>query len=101
MDINFDSIEFYAKAKILGIIYYQILIKSHWLIEKIEKYYIPIYQVYNIIQVEKKYIIFKNIILQIAFKAVNDSAGFNNLVLTLLVFHTYSCIVINFLSLTF
>lgn len=48
-DTNFDSIEFCAKAKILGITCHQILIEDHQLIRKIEKYYTPIHQSYGII----------------------------------------------------
>lgn len=49
METNFDFIEFYTEAKILGIIYYQIFIKAYISIRKVEKYYISINQVYNII----------------------------------------------------
>ena len=62
-------------------------------IEKIEKYHEPIRQAYDIIQVETKGIISKNAILQIALKAVNDTASPNNLVPTLLVFGAYFYIV--------
>ena len=92
---NFDSMKFCAKAKILGITCYQIHMEAHWSIEKVEKYHACIYQVYNIIQAETRGIISKNTILQMAFKAVNDTAGPNCLVSTLLVFDAYSHIVTN------
>lgn len=54
MDINFDCMKFCAKAKILSIIYYQIFMKAHRLIGKVENYYAFIRQIYDIIQIEKK-----------------------------------------------
>lgn len=39
--------------------------------------------------------------LQMAFKAINNTAGFDDLISTLLIFGAYPCIVINFLSLAF
>lgn len=100
-DTNFDYMKFCAEVKIFGIICQQIPIKAHWSIEKVEKYYASICQVYNIIQAETKSIISKNAMLQIIFKAVNDTADLDGLVLTLLVFGTYPCIVTNSLPSTF
>lgn len=60
MSTNFDFIKFCAEAKILDIICYQIFVAVN---KKIEKYYISIYQVYDIIQAETRGIISKNIIL--------------------------------------
>ena len=93
MGTNFDSIEFRVEAKILGITCYQIPIEAHWSIGKIEKYHEPICRAYDIIQVETRGIISKNAMLQMLFKAVNDIAGPNGLVPTLLVFGAYPCIV--------
>ena len=90
---NFDSIEFRAEAKILGITCHQISVVAHWSIEKVEKYHEPIRRAYDIIQVKTRGIISKNAMLQMAFKAVNDTAGPNGLVPTLLVFGAYSRIV--------
>lgn len=50
--INFDSMKFYTKAKIHGIICYQIFIETHWSIKKVKKSHIPIRCVYNIIYTE-------------------------------------------------
>ena len=90
---NFDSIEFYAKAQILDILYHQILVEVHWWIGKVEKYHVLICQVDDIIQVETRGIISKNAILQIVFKAINDIAGPDSLIPTLLVFGAYPRIV--------
>lgn len=77
----------------LGITYHQIPVKAHWLIGKVEKYHTPIPRIYNIIQAETRGIISKNAMLQMAFKAVNNTAGPNGLVPTLLVFGAYLDIV--------
>ena len=90
---NFDSIESHAKVKILGIACHQILVEAYCSIEKIEKYHKPIRRAYNIIQVETKDIIFKNAMLEMAFKAVNDTAGPNGLVPTLFAFSAYPYII--------
>lgn len=56
---------------------------------KIEKYHTPIYHTNNIIEAETRDIISKNIMLQMVFKTVNDTAGPDSLVLTLFVFDLY------------
>lgn len=63
MDINFNFMKFCTKAKMLSIIYYQISVKAHWLIEKVEKYYTFICRAYKIIQIKTKGIISKNAML--------------------------------------
>ena len=88
--------EFCAKAKILAITCYQILVKAHWSIGKIEKYHSPIRRAYDIIQAKIKGIISKNTMLHMSFKAVNDTAGSDSLVPTLLIFGAYLCIVTDF-----
>lgn len=65
----------------------------HWLIEKIEKYHIFIRRAYNIIQVEIISIISINAMLQMVFKAVNNTASPYNLVPTLFIFGIYPYIV--------
>lgn len=69
--------------------------EAHWLIGKIEKYYILICCTYDVIQTEIRDIISKNTILQTAFKVVNDIIGPDNLIPTLLVFLAYLWIVTN------
>ena len=100
MCTNFDFIKFGAKAKIFGSTCHQIPVEAHWSIEKVEKYYGPIRQAYDIIQAKIRGKISKNAILQIAFKAVNNTIGSNGLVATFLVFGAYFCIFTNFLPST-
>ena len=63
-------------------------VKIYNSIKKIEQYYIPLYYIYKIISLELKGAS-KKLTLQIAIKAVNNSAGPNRLILILLVFSTY------------
>ena len=95
-DTNFDFMKFRAEAKILSIICHQILVEAHWSIGKVEKYHASIHQVYDIFQAETRGIISKIAIIQMAFKAVNNTAGPDSLVPTLLVFGVYSCIITDF-----
>ncbi len=79
----------------LGIICHQIPVEVHWLIGKVEKYHASVLCAYDIIQAETRGIILKNAILQMAFKAINDIAGPDGLVPTLLVFVTYPRIIMD------
>ena len=58
----------------------------------VECYYSPLYYIYHIIITELLYI-GKDIALKITFKIINNSIGPNSLILTLLVFGAYLCIV--------
>ncbi len=87
--------EFRAPTKILGITCHQIPVEAHWLIAKVEKYHTRVRHAYDIIQAEIRRIISKNAILQMVFKAVNNIAGPDGLVPTLLVFGVYPCIVMD------
>ena len=69
--------------------------EAHWSIRKVEKYHVPMRHAYDIIQAETRGIISKNAMLQMAFKAVNDTAGPDGLVPTLLVFGAYPRIVMD------
>lgn len=75
--------------------------EAHWLIKKVEKYHVHIHQAYNIIQVETKGIIFKNTILQMVFKAINNITGPHSFVLTLIILGAYSHIITDLLLLVF
>lgn len=79
----------------LGITYYQIFVKAHQLIKKVEKYHILMCYIYIIIQVETQDIISKNTMLHMVFKAINDIVGPDSLVLTLFIFGTYLCIIMD------
>ena len=58
----------------------------------VERYHSPLHRIYYIITAELPDIS-KDIALQIAFKAINNSAGPNSLIPTLLVFGAYPRIV--------
>jgi len=63
-------------------------VKAHNLVSMVKRYYRPLRRVYQIITAEIPGIN-KDIALQMVFKALNDSAGPNGLVPTLLVFGAY------------
>ena len=66
------------------------LVEAHNSISKVERYYTPLRRAYKIIRTElKKEGIDDEVCLQMAVKAINDIAGPNSLVPTLLVFRAY------------
>jgi len=67
-------------------------IKAYNLVGMVKHYHSPLYRIYYIIIIELLDI-GKNIALQMAFKAINDSIGPNSLIPTLLVFRAYLCMV--------
>jgi hypothetical protein len=67
-------------------------IKAYNLVRIVEHYYSPLRRIYYIIIAELPDIN-KDMALQIAFKAINDSIGPNSLIPTLLVFRAYLYIV--------
>jgi len=67
-------------------------VKAHNLVRMVEHYYSPLYRIYYIIIAELPDIS-KDIALQMAFKAINDSIGPNGLIPTLLIFGAYLYIV--------
>jgi hypothetical protein len=73
----------------MGSVTKYVLIKAHYSIGIVERYYAPLCQAFEIITKELPCVL-KQFVLQIAVKAVNDTAGPNGLVPTLLVFSTYS-----------
>jgi len=66
----------------------EVPIKAYNSIGKVERYYAPLYHAYKIISLELKDAS-KELTLQIAIKAINDSASLNRLVPILLVFSAY------------
>jgi hypothetical protein len=68
-----------------------VLVKAYNSISKVERYYSLLRQAYKIFSSELLSVN-KKAILQIAVKAVNDSAGPDGIVPTLLVFRAYPCI---------
>jgi len=67
-------------------------VKAYNLVRMVERYYGPLYCIYYII-IAELLDIGKDMALQMAFKAINDSAGPNGFTPTLLVFRAYPHIV--------
>jgi hypothetical protein len=87
---NFLSTKFRQYAKLLAIKVREILVKAHNSISKVERYYILLRRLYEILQGElQNEKLDKEVILQIAVKAINDIARPDKLMPTLLVFGSY------------
>ena len=86
---NFDSTEFRNEARLAGITCHQVPVEAHWSIGKVEEYHGPIRRAYEIITEEMQGTGSKISRLQMAVKAVNDTANPDGLVPTLLVFGAY------------
>ena len=85
---NFISKEFKQYASAIGINTKAAPIEAHNLIRIVKRYYGLIRRVYQIIAIELPDLD-KDVALQIAFKAINNTAGLDGLVPTLLVFGAY------------
>ena len=66
----------------------EVPIKVYNSIKKVEWYYMPLYYIYEIISLELKGVS-KELTLQIAVKAVNNSTSLDGLIPILLVFGAY------------
>ena len=66
----------------------EVPIKAYNSIRKVERYYTPLRRVYKIISLELEDAS-KELTLQIAVKAINDSASLDRLIPILLVFSAY------------
>jgi hypothetical protein len=87
---NFASIDFKQLANSMAIEIKEVLIEAHNSVGLVERYHAPLRRAYEIIQDElRDEHIDKEMILQMAVKAVNDSAGPDGIVPTLLVFGAY------------
>lgn len=86
---NFASSEFRNEAKFMGITCRQVPTEAHWSIGKVERYHGPLRRAFEILTAEIGTICSKEAILQMAFKAVNDTAGPDGLIPTLLVFGAF------------
>lgn len=86
---NFASEEFRNNARIVGISCKEMPIEAHWAIGKIERAHRPLERSYNIIHQEIGHCTDDETVLQMAIKALNDTAGPNGIVPTLLVFGAY------------
>ena len=85
---NFISKEFKHYARDMGVTTKSVLVEAYNSISLVERYYSPLRRIYKIITEELKDLN-KDTALQMAFKALNNTAGPNGLVLTLLVFGAY------------
>ena len=85
---NFDSNEFAQMAVNVGTKVKIVPVEAYNSVGIVERYYSPVRRVYQIIT-SKVPSINKDVVLQIAFKAVNDSIGLDGLVPTLLVYRAY------------
>src|SRR5271155_480832 len=85
---NFISKEFKQYASTMGINTKGVPVEAHNSIGMVERYHGPLRRAYQIITVEIPDIN-KDMALQMAFKAINDTAGPDGLVPTLLVFGAY------------
>ncbi|PVH90773.1 hypothetical protein DM02DRAFT_577620, partial [Periconia macrospinosa] len=85
---NFSSAEFQQQAKAMAIEIKEVPVEAHNSVGKVERYHAPLRRAYEIISSELE-VASKELILQMAVKAVNDSAGPDGLVPTLLVFGAY------------
>jgi hypothetical protein len=78
-----------ANARILAIEIEEIPIKAHNSIGKIKRYHDPLKRAFEVITADLGTSLASEYVLQMAVKAVNDTAGHDSLVPTLLVFGTY------------
>jgi hypothetical protein len=86
---NFASTEFCAEAKIMGVTCKQVPTEAHWSIGKTKRYHAPLCRAWDILHVELAGTMSDEAILQMAVKAINNTAGPDGLVPTLLVFGAY------------
>jgi hypothetical protein len=83
---NFASLEFKSTARTMGIVCREVPVEAHWSIGKVERYHAPLRRAYEIFDNELKGKVSDEQKLQMACKAINDTAGPDGLVPTLLVF---------------
>jgi hypothetical protein len=87
---NFTATEFKQLTSSMSIKVKEVLVKAHNSVGLVERYHALLRRAYEIIKEElKNKHINKKMILQMAVKAVNDSARPDRIVLTLLVFGLY------------
>ena len=86
---NFTGVDFKQAANSMNIEVKEVPVEAHHSIGKVEVYHAPLRRSYEIIRAELGPEYSDDICLQLAVKAVNDTAGPNGLVPTLLVFGAY------------
>ena len=87
---NFTATEFKQLASSMSIKVKEVSVKAHNSIGLVEQYHALLHHAYEILREElKNEHVNREMILQMAVKAVNDSAGPAGIILTLLVFRSY------------
>jgi hypothetical protein len=86
---NFKSSEFVANARILAIEVEEIPIEAYNSIGKIKRYHDPLKRAFEVITADLGISLAPEYVLQMAVKAVNDTAGHDGLVPTFLIFGIY------------
>ena len=86
---NLTAMEFRANAHAMAIKVEEVPVEAHNSIGKVERYHHILKRAYEVISADLETTVTSDHILQMAVKAVNDTAGPNGLVPTLLVFGTY------------
>jgi transposase InsO family protein len=86
---QFCSVAFKQQAREMAIFFKKVPIEAHNSIGKVEQYHGPLRRAYNILCAEDPSVSPESL-LQIAVKAINDTAGPDGIVPTLLVFGVYS-----------
>jgi hypothetical protein len=86
---SFVRAEFVANARIMAIEVEEVPVEAHNSIGKVERYHGPLKRAFEVIFADLGNAITPDYVLQMAVKAVNDTAGPDELVPTLLVFGTY------------
>jgi hypothetical protein len=87
---NFKSSEFVANARILAIEIEEVPVKAHNSIGKIERYHGSLKRAFEVIITNLGTSLAPEYVLQMAVKAVNDTAGHDGFVPIFLIFGTYS-----------
>jgi hypothetical protein len=86
---NFSSEEFRQHARIMGVTCKEQPVEAHWAVGKIERAHGPLRKAYETLHEDLSPGVDKETVLQMACKCLNDTAGKNGLVPTLLVFGAY------------
>ncbi|EKD21603.1 hypothetical protein MBM_00716 [Drepanopeziza brunnea f. sp. 'multigermtubi' MB_m1] len=89
LGINFNLAIFRKYFKSIKSTSKQMLIKAYYSVELVERYYVFVRRAFKIVIKELLKALRENR-LQMAIKAINDTAGLNSLVFTLFVFNTLS-----------
>jgi hypothetical protein len=87
---NFTLAKFRSIARTMAVIVKEVPVKAHNSVGLVERYYAPLRQAFKIFREDG---FNREVALQMAVKVVNDIAGPDRLVLTLLVFGVYPRII--------